>query len=63
MSKSPDVLEAAARVQAFLDGRKAYRSRLDPSVTRPLPDRIIAQYGYLDVGDLQAIVDAVLRPA
>lgn len=54
----PDATRGAIdRVQAFIDGRKAFRSRLNLR-GNPVPDRIIAEYGYLDIHDLQAVVDA-----
>lgn len=53
--------EAAARVRTFIEARKAYRSRLNPHIIKPSPDRIIAEYGYLDMNDLQTLVDAAGR--
>ncbi len=49
--------DPAKRVQKFIDARRTYRSRF-PKGRNPVPDRITAEYGYLDINDLQALVNA-----
>lgn len=64
---SEDCKAATDRVRTFVAARErhhapARRAEKFGGAKNPVPDRIIAQYGYLDMGDLLTICDALETP-